>query len=313
MKSCKYCEIDLTEENCYQSDWNRGGYICKECRSKQYNKNVTSDKEKQYSKIKLLNIKKEVINEYGGKCECCGQDIWQFLTIDHVGNWGNQHRKIIGNRGGKTIYQWLKKNLYPKDNFRLLCYNCNCSIGFHGFCSHEFGHNSGICNDCGVELNCDNTFEFYDKSNVYLCVNCVIKKSSKRESAKDCIIKYSSLKQRRLWNKKYTLNKRLELINGYGSICACCEENNLLYLTIDHINNDGADEKRRFNNNMFAFYKKLKTFNFPKDNYQLLCYNCNCSKGAYGQCYHDLCKDIGKETVSIDEYKNIIKRCCNNE
>lgn len=308
---CKYCGEDLDENNCYASDWKRGGYICKKCRSNSRKNNVSKEKEAIYSATKLLTLKSLVLNEYGNYCQCCGEYIWQFLTVDHVGNWGNKHRKdVIGARGGKAIFQWLKNNSFPKIGFRLLCYNCNCSIGFHGFCRHEIVE-STKCHDCGILLNEDNQFNFYIFSKVSLCKNCVINRSCKRNTAQDKVIKYSSLLQRRIMSKKQTLNRRLDLINGYGALCSCCGETNPLFLTIDHILNNGAEEKKLFDNNMYAFYNNLKQDNYPKDNYRLLCYNCNCSRGAYGQCYHELCKKHDKESISIDEYKCIIKGVLN--
>ncbi len=79
-----------------------------------------------------------------------------------------------------------------------------------------------------------------------------------------------------------------------------------MFLTIDHINNNGAEGKILFNNNMYAFYNFLIKKSFPTDDYQLLCYNCNCSKGFYGKCYHKLCEELEIYNISIDEYKDII-------
>lgn len=302
MKPCKYCGISLTEENCYPSDWNRGGYICKNCRGRQYKKNVIPNKEKIYCKIKTLNIKQEVINEYGGKCECCGQDVWQFLTIDHSNNNGYQHRKTIGRSGGNPFYRWLKNIGYPKDGFRLLCYNCNCSIGYFGFCSHHYSLD--YCNICGTSL--DDIFSFFKEGNISICKKCTIDIAPKRKTAQNFEKKGRSLFQRRIDNKNLLLNIKLKLIKGYGEKCACCGENNYMFLTIDHVNKDGYFDRLKKGYTQYKFYNEIIDNNFPKC-YQLLCYNCNCSKGAYGKCYHDLCKEIGKENISIDEYKSIIK------
>lgn len=73
-----------------------------------------------------------VINHYGGKCACCGEKEYRFLTIDHKNNDGAQHRKTIG----KTLYYWLYQNGFPKE-FQILCWNCNCSRHFWGKCPHK--------------------------------------------------------------------------------------------------------------------------------------------------------------------------------
>lgn len=71
---------------------------------------------------------------YGGKCACCGEDRHNLLTIDHVNGGGAAHRRAEGTH---TIYGWLKQNNFPKEGFRVLCFNCNCSRGAYGFCPHE--------------------------------------------------------------------------------------------------------------------------------------------------------------------------------
>jgi hypothetical protein len=80
-------------------------------------------------------LKQYIIDEYGGKCACCGESQIDFLTIDHINNDGAAHKKEHGTRF--HLYAWLKRNNYPKDNFQLLCYNCNCAKGKLGYCPHN--------------------------------------------------------------------------------------------------------------------------------------------------------------------------------
>lgn len=84
-----------------------------------------------YRKIRKLKI----IENYGGECICCGEKNWEFLTIDHVDNDGAKHKKELG--GASYLYHFLKKNNYPRDKYRLLCFNCNSSRGSFGYCPHE--------------------------------------------------------------------------------------------------------------------------------------------------------------------------------
>lgn len=84
--------------------------------------------------IKDFEIKKTIVSQYGGKCNCCGEQEIKFLSIDHINNDGAEHRKVIG-RG--KLYSWLIKNNFPKDNFQLLCFNCNVTKGFYGICPHQ--------------------------------------------------------------------------------------------------------------------------------------------------------------------------------
>lgn len=80
-------------------------------------------------------IRIDVINHYGGKCACCSESILEFLSIDHIDGGGKKHRKEIGG-GGNTFYRWLIRNNFP-EGFRVLCNNCNMSIGFYGYCPHQ--------------------------------------------------------------------------------------------------------------------------------------------------------------------------------
>ena len=57
----------------------------------------------------------DAINAYGGRCACCGETHIDMLTIDHVNNDGNVHRKELGR---KDFYIWLRDNGYPKDRFQ---------------------------------------------------------------------------------------------------------------------------------------------------------------------------------------------------
>lgn len=79
-------------------------------------------------------MKARILSRYGYKCRCCGESNELFLTIDHINNDGNKHRKEMNYR---SIYVWLVKNNYP-DNFQILCYNCNCGKSRNkGVCPHK--------------------------------------------------------------------------------------------------------------------------------------------------------------------------------
>jgi len=73
-------------------------------------------------------IKSEMIEAYGGSCVLCGESCPEFLMIDHINGGGNEHRRSIGRAGGRPIYSWLRSQGWPRDKYRLLCANCNCSI-----------------------------------------------------------------------------------------------------------------------------------------------------------------------------------------
>ena len=68
-------------------------------------------------------------------CECCGEKNIEFLTVDHINGGGNQHRKEVAKRG-KEMYRWIVDNNFP-EMFRVLCLNCNFSLGHYGYCPHS--------------------------------------------------------------------------------------------------------------------------------------------------------------------------------
>lgn len=89
---------------------------------------------------RMVALKHEVFSHYGGCfCSCCGEKYFEFLTIDHVNGGGGKHRKEMGQ--GYSIYPWLKKHGFPS-GYRVLCYNCNCCLGFYGYCAHDAIDNS---------------------------------------------------------------------------------------------------------------------------------------------------------------------------
>lgn len=85
------------------------------------------------------DLKKEVIEHYGGECACCGESVLIFLTIDHVEGNGAKHRLLIFGtrlRAGVPFYGWLKRNRFPA-GFQVLCWNCNAAKHIMGVCPHQ--------------------------------------------------------------------------------------------------------------------------------------------------------------------------------
>ena len=83
----------------------------------------------------------KIINAYGGKCACCGESNQEFLAIDHVNGDGKKDRAKYKNHQLHSII--IKLNYPPK--YRILCHNCNMSLGFYGYCPHK-EHKHGLQN-----------------------------------------------------------------------------------------------------------------------------------------------------------------------
>lgn len=103
--------------------------------ARQYKKTDFS-KRAQYAREEKRRLRHQVLEAYGGKCECCGDTAHEFLTIDHINGGGSAHKKAVGG-SGTSVYRWLRQQGFPKDGFRLLCFNCNRSYGAYGYCPHQ--------------------------------------------------------------------------------------------------------------------------------------------------------------------------------
>ena len=77
-------------------------------------------------------LRPRVLAGYGAVCVCCGETKVQFLSLDHVNGGGKQHLKL---HGSSAHYSDALRRGFPPD-YRVLCHNCNFSIGHYGFCPH---------------------------------------------------------------------------------------------------------------------------------------------------------------------------------
>lgn len=96
---------------------------------------------------------------------------------------------------------------------------------------------------------------------------------------------YRQEKKRELQVKRIVYYKQIRLdgIAEYGGRCACCGEARHEFLTLEHINGRSDETVRKTGQKAWS---RLKTLGWPKDGYQVLCFNCNCAKGIYGVCPH---------------------------
>lgn len=115
----------------------------------------------------------------------------------------------------------------------------------------------------------------------YLCSHCREYKD-KLEFSKNKSVKYglffyckkcSSVLRKARWQcEKDTV------LNHYGRKCYCCGEHDDIFLTIDHIKNDGKKHRIEIGTGL---YRWLIKNNFP-EGFQVACYNCNIAKYKNG-------------------------------
>jgi len=124
-KTCSRCHVAKSvavfPKNCRMADGLHR--LCFECSSAQ-------------SKEVRRRRKWKVLLHYGNGnlvCVCCGEDKYEFLTLDHILGNGKSHRENVGD-----VYTWAVRNNFPS-GLRVLCMNCNISFGLYGYCPHDGG------------------------------------------------------------------------------------------------------------------------------------------------------------------------------
>lgn len=124
-------------------------YNCNMCigfYSECYHKNQSIKAKDQF----IFNRKFKVLSHYSNgdlKCTCCSERVHFFLATDHINKGGTKHREEIG---GHT-YKWIIDNNFPPD-FRVLCHNCNSSLGHYGYCPHRIDREKVLLNNIGEKI-----------------------------------------------------------------------------------------------------------------------------------------------------------------
>jgi hypothetical protein len=96
---------------------------CRSCR----------DKNSQSQDSSIDKLRATVLLAYGKKCSHCGDPRIQCLEFDHVGGWGNTHRKKSGGKlNGYCLWVWIRDNGFP-NSVRLLCGSCHSALSYWGF------------------------------------------------------------------------------------------------------------------------------------------------------------------------------------
>jgi hypothetical protein len=87
-------------------------------------------------------------------------------------------------------------------------------------------------------------------------------------------------------HKRWRDGLKRRVLAAYGAHCACCGEGRAVFLTLDHINADGAAERRAYRERGgTSTYTRVLREGFPPG-YQVLCWNCNAARHLEGVCPH---------------------------
>lgn len=85
-------------------------------------------------------------------------------------------------------------------------------------------------------------------------------------------------------NARRRLQRKRELIDAYGGVCACCGEHRLAFLTVDHIEGGGNRHRQSLGNGKVSgstFLLWLRREGYPPG-FQALCFNCNAGRHING-------------------------------
>ncbi len=139
---------------------------------------------------------------------------------------------------------------------------------------------SGLCGRCGQERENDS---------LKYCQRCRNYKLEhyQRNAEKIKAQRREQYKGRKEYHRQYAQTRRSllreKVFAAYGGpVCSCCKEAESTFLTVDHINEDGPDHRKKHGlNSSTAFYNWLIANDFP-GGFQVLCRNCNWGKHMNG-------------------------------
>lgn len=120
----------------------------------------------------------------------------------------------------------------------------------------------------------------------------IAKKKAYRDSPeRKAVLKVNNeIRLAKLWKQVFDL---------YGWKCACCEEGNIDFLTIDHINGGGKHERKNREYSMGAGVLTMAVKEADPSKYQILCFNCNMGRQFRGGEKHECPHCMGEGTLKM--------------
>lgn len=149
------------------------------------------------------------------------------------------------------------------------------------------------CIVCQITLTDANWLAYLQKRSLYKCTPC-FREYGKQYHKTD--LEYNAKQRARSYMR------RSAVIHFYGDQCAQCGEDEYSKLTIDHIHGGGTKHRKEMGSNIIDY---LYNNTISKDGYQVLCYNCNCSKDVE---YKDQ-QSYRKKQQVIEHYGCVCAEC----
>jgi hypothetical protein len=95
-------------------------------------KELYKGQRKRYADNYFQALKARFIELYGGRCECCGESIKEFICLDHI---KGVNRKYKHETGANAYIRAIRE--HDTTEYRILCNNCNQATRLGRICPHQ--------------------------------------------------------------------------------------------------------------------------------------------------------------------------------
>lgn len=213
----------------------------------------------------------------------CQKSYYKTFIGDKNSNFGNKWSMNMKEIARERATKWHENN---KEEFKIK----NSSRNFKESNRHNIGKyprivRHHICKICGKE------YENKSFTGKFCSPRCKRKNyyHNHKYVSKLRRMKYYNKNKSIISEKQKIKNKEIKIqalsyYSGHPPKCQCCGERQLEFLTLDHVNDDGKQERERLKLFGSGFYNWVVK-NKP-NNLQVLCYNCNLGKRVNGRCPH---------------------------
>lgn len=170
----------------------------------------------------------------------------------------------------------------------LTCTKCETSKPIDQF-SHASKHHRRFyraywCKACHLESARDHNRAFPEKLRANAKRKYWKDHAKSRKNANDFYHRHREVLLQRLAERRQL--DKIAAFEAYGGpFCKCCNEATQIFLSIDHIDNNGGEHRKGDGKNL---YRWLRAHKYPPG-FQVLCFNCN--RGKYlngGICPHQV-------------------------
>jgi hypothetical protein len=138
---CKPCHSRVGIQNRKRDPFNSEKQRIYDKRHRQKKLRVEPNYYNEIAHKSAQRLRQQVVDAYGGRCSCCGEDRLPFLTLEHMNGDGKAHRARLGTGGGAKVWRDLKRRGWPQEGYEILCWNCHLATARGAICPHKLRNN----------------------------------------------------------------------------------------------------------------------------------------------------------------------------